>query len=253
MNRRNDDSPWNPSTNWNYKFSANGCPRDFLASIPHPLPSNLGMQLYHHYGPKSYYSGDVPPFMRMPYMNPNGSDSSSDGAYKSPPIDKCPIPPELRSSLVSKLKNERNQYPPASPHSPTNSDGCKNPNRSDSTDDKIENTKRIWPVMGFGKLDIRERDECFVVSLDIPGVSKESIDVSLKPSSLVVECVRKPLPTYKGKFHYIERPCGKLVRTIQLPSKANPNEITCNYVDGVLSITIGKLKDEGTIKKVRVE
>ena len=253
MNRRSDDSLWNPHTNWNCKFSANGCPRDFLASIPHPLPSNLGMQYYHHYGPKSCYSGELPPFMRVPYMNPNGSDFRSDGPYKSSTIDKCPIPPEVRSSLVSKLKNERNQYPPPSSHSPINPEGCKNPNKNDTTDDKSETVKRIWPVMGFGKLDIRERDECFIVSLDIPGVSKESIDVSLKPSSIVVECVRKPLPVHKGKFRYVERPCGKLVRTIQLPSKANPNEITCNYIDGVLSITIGKFNDEGTIKRVRVD
>lgn len=253
MKRGKDGSSWNPGANWNYKFSSNGCPRDFLTSIPHPLPSNIGMQLYHHHGPKSYYSGDVLPFLRMPFVNPSGFGPGSDGPEKSQLIDKCPIPQEVRNSLVSKLKNERNQYPSSLNFSPTDSDGGGNTKGNDPTIETHDNVKRIWPVMGFGKLDIRERDECFVVSLDIPGVSKESIDVSLKPSSIVVECIRKSIPTYKGKYHYIERPCGRLVRTIQLPSKANPNEITCNYVDGVLSITISKLKDEGTIKKVHVE
>ena len=47
--------------------------------------------------------------------------------------------------------------------------------------------KRIWPVMGFGKLEIWEKKDAFLFLLAIPGVPKDAIDVSLKPSSIVVE------------------------------------------------------------------
>ena len=106
--------------------------------------------------------------------------------------------------------------------------------------------------MGFGKLDIRDNEEKYIISLDIPGVTKESIDVSLRPTCIVVECVRKPIPMIKGKYHNIERPTGKLVRTIQLPSQANPDSISCIYKDGVLTLTVQKIKNGSNVMKIPV-
>ena len=83
-------------------------------------------------------------------------------------------------------------------------------------------------------------------------IQKEDIDVSLKPKKIVVDCVRKEIE-YNGFKSYTERPFGKLIRTIQLPLKANPESISCKYENGVLIIQIGKLEELNTIKKVRVE
>ena len=113
--------------------------------------------------------------------------------------------------------------------------------------------KRIWPVMGFGKLEIWEKKDSFLFLLAIPGVPKDTIDVSLKPSSIVVECVRKPISVYLDKYHHLERPTGKLIRTIQLPSKADPDTISCSYVDGLLRITVGKKEMEEEVIRVPVQ
>ena len=113
--------------------------------------------------------------------------------------------------------------------------------------------KRIWPVMGFGKLEIWEKKDAFLFLLAIPGVPKDAIDVSLKPSSIVVECVRKPVSVCLDKYHHLERPTGKLIRTIQLPSKANPDTIFCSYVDGLLRITVGKKETEEEVIRVPVQ
>ena len=120
------------------------------------------------------------------------------------------------------------------------------------TDDDGE-IKRIWPSMGFGKLDVRENATTYIICLDIPGVQKDTIDISLKPNNIVVECVRNPIPHSKNLFLYVERPYGKLVRTIHLSSRVDPDSITCSYKNGVLQITIGKLREDNVIKKLRVD
>ena len=107
--------------------------------------------------------------------------------------------------------------------------------------------------MGFGKLEIHERQSSYCFELDIPGVTKDRIDVSLKPSSIVVECTRDPVPYAPDRYHHNERPAGKLIRTIQLPSKADPDAISCSYVNGVLFIEVGKKEVTEEVVKVVVK
>lgn len=113
--------------------------------------------------------------------------------------------------------------------------------------------KRIWPAMGFGIMDIREKSDGFVIALDLPGISKDDIEVSLKQSSIVVECLRKENELENGVKNYSERHFGKLIRTIEIPSKADPNTIVCKYENGVLQIQIKKVPNSDKVKKIRVD
>ena len=44
---------------------------------------------------------------------------------------------------------------------------------------KTENKSLIHPYTGFGRLDVKEQDKQFIVSVDLPGVEKEDIQVLL--------------------------------------------------------------------------
>lgn len=193
------------------------------------------------------------------YLPPSHSSNiiNPEGFLRAPVVDRCPLPHDLRNQFIMRWENEGNQYP--KPRAGRPIQGSPSPVKSiedkaiSPKDGETNGIKRIWPSMGFGKLDIRETADNFIVCLDIPGVQKDSIDVSLKPNNIVVECVRNPVPQAKNLFHYIERPSGKLVRTIQLSSKIDPDSISCVYLDGVLKITLGKLREDNVIKKLRVE
>lgn len=234
------------------------CPREFFSSLSHPIPDNVGMQLAHSRAFLRTLTGEVPPLPEYPSIPPNHS-----------------IPPEVLSEYRrASTPMHLPYYPPPPPPIPipylavspfTNTNGVeiKENNKEEQIEEKEENnddkdkidwsSKRIWPVMGFGVMDIREKTDSYIIALDLPGVSKEDIDVSLKPGNVVVECVRKDFEGKDGVKGYLERPFGKLIRTMQLPLKADPKTISCKYENGVLYITIHKLEDWERIKKVRVD
>lgn len=239
------------------------CPREFFASLSHPVPENIGMHYGHSPNVLRTLTQEAPPMTRCPY--PHQGNTS--------------IPPELLAEYRRNSTPMQLPYypPPPLPHVPpipfvavppfaspqdmdpmrimktTEKSKGEGKDEGESLQDQEKNSmKRIWPVMGFGVMDIREKSDSYIIALDLPGIQKEDIDVSLKPAKIVVECIRKEKEC-NGYKSYAERPFGKLIRTIQLPLKANPESISCKYEDGVLIIQIGKLEELNTIKKVRVE
>lgn len=225
---------------------SNQCPREFFSSFPHPLPAQAGFRYFHSNDNRRVASGEAPPsFVGFPppYLCIAPTEAPSDSSKRVETIE--PIPFDMTKRIQKDCTTGQYCQPGA---------GL---NPFEAGEDEASSTidwskRRIWPVMGFGKLDIRDNEEKYIISLDIPGVTKESIDVSLRPTCIVVECVRKPIPMIKGKYHNIERPTGKLVRTIQLPSQANPDSISCIYKDGVLTLTVQKIKNGSNVMKIPV-
>ena len=213
---------------------------------PHAFYSNSASTYRDSYTIPRY----VPPGHPNLYVHPPGF-------MQAPSVGRCPVSQNIRNQLVMHLENEGNQYPKKQESnlhkentSPIKTGGIK---PMVEKEEETKGTKRIWPSMGFGKLDVRENATGFIIHLDIPGVQKDTIDISLKPNSIVVECVRNPIPHTKNLFHHIERPSGKLIRTIHLSSRVDPDSVTCSYKDGVLQISIGKLREDNVIKKLRIE
>ena len=251
MENREDNPP--PLRNVVYNKPVKGhCPREFLSNIPHPLPAAIGMSYFHFPPAVHTFTGEAPfPNTFIPGVDlcpPIFPQDMIHELRRKRPSSFAQNLEEIPNSLVSKWENERNQYPARGIEEP------EQPRNQKVNEPQEEGQlKRIWPFMGFGKLDIREKEDSFVICLDVPGLTKDCIDVSLRPTSIVVECIRKPIPIVRGMYHYFERPKGKLVRTIQLPCQADPNTISCSYIDGVLTINIGKLKKEDKVKKVHVQ
>jgi HSP20 family protein len=109
--------------------------------------------------------------------------------------------------------------------------------------------------------DIKENKDNFEVHVDIPGVKKEDIKVSVKDNVLTISGERKYDHTEtipedssakiydkdkengnKQQFYKKERYFGKFVRSIALPENIHddPSKINAKYNDGVLNITIPK-------------
>ena len=93
-------------------------------------------------------------------------------------------------------------------------------------------------------LDLYDNKESFVVTLELPGLKKEDISLSLHDGVLTVSGERKfEAQAAKGGSFRTERPHGKFERSIGLPSRVNPEGVTAAYKDGVLTVTLAKAEE----------
>lgn len=97
-----------------------------------------------------------------------------------------------------------------------------------------EEVKRWAPSM-----DVWEKDDDFVVKVELPGMKYEDIDVSVSEDTLVVKGEKHPEAGIKdGDYHRSEIAYGSFYRSIVLPSSIDTEKIEAVYEDGVLRVTL---------------
>ena len=113
-------------------------------------------------------------------------------------------------------------------------------------DDEL--TESHWqPVV-----DIYDNDDTFVINAELPGMSKEAIDIDLKDGVLTLKGERSHENEVKeADYHRRERVFGKFCRTFRLPADIDPHKIKADFKDGVLRIDIPK-PEEKKPKKIAV-
>jgi HSP20 family protein len=93
----------------------------------------------------------------------------------------------------------------------------------------------------FPALDVAEDNDNYTIKLDLPGIKKEDVHVSVEDGLLTIEGERKDESDEKNKnYHRIERTYGRFVRSFNLGTGVDPNKIQAHYKDGVLEITVAK-------------
>ena len=98
------------------------------------------------------------------------------------------------------------------------------------------------------QVDITENDDSFHVSVDVPGVSPEQMEISLHKGLLTIRGKRNTdNETEDDKFSRRERIRGSFSRQFNLPDSANEETVTAKSVNGVLKITIPKAKKSAPI------
>lgn len=102
-------------------------------------------------------------------------------------------------------------------------------------------------------LDAHEDKDKFTVSLEVPGLKKEDIHVSVHDGVLTVSGERKNEKTVKeGTVHRTERFYGKFSRSVSLPTAVSSDKVGAVYKDGILTIEIPKA-EEAKPKTVEVK
>jgi HSP20 family protein len=101
-------------------------------------------------------------------------------------------------------------------------------------------------------LDLFDREDKLIVEAELPGVDKDTIDITVVGGVLHIRAERKPPANIKDEDYYCcERPRGSLYRTIQLPIDVDVDKIEAEYTDGILRVTLPKAP-EVKPKKVSV-
>ena len=93
-------------------------------------------------------------------------------------------------------------------------------------------------------LDLYEDKDNVYVRVELPGLKKEDIDLSLHNGSLSVSGERKSEDTYKdAEVYRAERFYGKFQRTVTFPTPVAADKAKAEYRDGILTVTVPKAEE----------
>jgi HSP20 family protein len=102
-------------------------------------------------------------------------------------------------------------------------------------------------------VDIIETEDALALKADLPDVKIEDIDIRVENNTLTIRGHRKFQKDEKVKgYHRIERSYGEFVRSFALPQTVNTENVTADYKNGVLTVTLPK-KEAAKPKQVKVE
>ena len=89
--------------------------------------------------------------------------------------------------------------------------------------------------------DITVSDADLVLTMDLPGLTADDLDLQVLDGLLVVRGERRrPEPTEGSQLAHTERRFGAFERRIRLPEGVDPDAITASMSDGVLSLIVPK-------------
>jgi HSP20 family protein len=93
--------------------------------------------------------------------------------------------------------------------------------------------------------EITETPEAIHLKLEIPGMEAKDLNVEVTADSLIVNGERKSeTKSENGGMTRTEFRYGKFHRQIPLPVRVNNADVTADYKDGILTLTLPKAEDE---------
>lgn len=100
-------------------------------------------------------------------------------------------------------------------------------------------------------LDIYQNADNVVALLELPGMRKEEIEISLHDGALTIAGERKNGSADGDKAERTERFVGQFRRSVTLPTQVDSAKVSASYKDGILTVTLPKA-EEAKPKKIEV-
>ena len=112
---------------------------------------------------------------------------------------------------------------------------------------------RVQDGIWSPKVNIVENEKGYTISAELPGVSKDDIDIDLKDNTLSIKGEKK-VETKDEKENYIrvESSYGKFERSFNVSDDIDRNSVNASFKDGVLTLVLNK-KEESKPKQIKVE
>jgi HSP20 family protein len=93
-------------------------------------------------------------------------------------------------------------------------------------------------------LDVYEDKDNLFVKVELPGMKREEIEVSLHDGSLSISGERKSEQKYEeAEVYRAERFFGRFQRTVTLATPVAADKVKAQYKDGILTITLPKTEE----------
>ena len=113
---------------------------------------------------------------------------------------------------------------------------------------------RPWENLSYPPLQITEMENEVLVHLKTQDFSPEDLEITFKENVLVINGKKKKKEDIKNKeIHYYRRRIDSFQRTIRVQTKIQADAIDAKYRDGILIITLPKVKEKPSSVKVAIE
>jgi HSP20 family protein len=96
-----------------------------------------------------------------------------------------------------------------------------------------------------------EDNDSYHVEMDVPGVSRENVDVTFEKGTLRIT-TQRPAPEEQRVGLVDERRYGTVTRTVTLPESIDFDTIAAELNNGVLHVTVAK-KPEAQPKRIEIK
>ena len=111
---------------------------------------------------------------------------------------------------------------------------------------------RAMPTAVAPALDISERKDAYLVTVELPGVEADDLQITLEDGLLTIQGERHfAHDSSEQQFHRVERRYGAFRRSITLPAQVQADQIEATFDNGVLEIVVPKM-EEATPKRIQV-
>lgn len=110
----------------------------------------------------------------------------------------------------------------------------------------------VRPLHGEGlptefKVDIKESPEAYVVHAELPGVSKDDLQIAVDQGMLTIaaEVKQHDQKTEGERVVRSERYFGSVARSFQLPLEVDQSAAKARYENGILELSLPKKQTQG--------
>ena len=104
-------------------------------------------------------------------------------------------------------------------------------------------------------MNVAETDKDIQVTVELPGVKPEDVDISLNNDVLTVRGEKRfesEDGNDKQNYHYLERSYGSFQRSLRLPFSVKPEDVSADFQHGVLTIAIPKSAQMEQSRKIPI-
>ena len=111
--------------------------------------------------------------------------------------------------------------------------------RGDTQDNGVRKQGSWTPAV-----DMHESNEAFTLIAELPGFSKDDVQVEIKGNRLTLKGERKrETDVQETQYHRMERVYGAFERSIRLPAMVDADKAKAIFKDGVLKLMLPKAEE----------
>jgi HSP20 family protein len=106
------------------------------------------------------------------------------------------------------------------------------------------------------QMNVSETDKEIRVSVELPGVRQDDIDIDLHGDLLTIRGEKRferEQGDEKENYHFVERAYGTFQRSLRLPFEASPEQVTAAFDNGVLTVTVPKSAQQQRSRRIPIQ
>ncbi len=130
--------------------------------------------------------------------------------------------------------------------------------RFDDIFDDFDRTQFFKTGVPTVRTNVSETDTEICITAELPGMTEDDFEVEVTKNRVVISGEKKSEKEEKGEedgrqFHRIERSSGSFRRAMSLPYDVDPDKVTAEVKNGILTVTVPKPNEEQVkAQKVKV-